>query len=301
MKPDLDAQATLTLDRSRFVDFFMLTKPELTFLAVLTTLAGFYLGSMGSFPGMLLLHTLLGTALVGGGAGALNQVAERKYDVQMRRTVHRPIPSGRVTPGEAVLFGALLSGTGVVELAVFVNVLTAFLSAVILTTYLFLYTPLKRITPSSTLVGAIPGALPPVMGWTAASGDIGVGAWILFGILFFWQMPHFYSLAWVYRQDYGHAGYRIISVEDHDGARTARSITVYSILLLAASLLPPTQGIGGALYLFVAFALGIAFLGCGLHFLNTRSDTSARRLFSASLLYLPALLAILVLDALHVL
>ncbi len=287
---------TLALERSRAMDYITLTKPELTILSVLTALAGYYLGAGGVLQGAGLIHTLLGTAMVGGGSGALNQYVERRYDAQMKRTENRPLPSGRIVPREALLFGLLLSCGGIVYLAACVNMLTALLAAVTCVTYLALYTPLKRLTPLATLIGAIPGALPPVMGWTAATGEISSGALVLFGILFFWQMPHFLSLAWMYRKDYARAGYRLLAVMDAAGNRTATQAILYTCLLIPVSLLLLKWGGAGMIYGVSAAVLGAGFLLFALLLLSGRTSAAARRLFFASLMYLPALMLAMVLD-----
>ncbi|HTY58391.1 MAG TPA: heme o synthase, partial [Bacteroidota bacterium] len=232
MRTHLTTRGTLALERSRAMDYITLTKPELTFLSVLTALAGYYLGAGGVFAGGGLFHTLLGTAMVGGGSGALNQYIERRYDAQMKRTENRPLPSGRIAPLEALLFGLFLSVGGIVYLALAVNMLTGSLAAVTCVTYISLYTPLKRLTPLATLIGGIPGALPPVMGWTAATNEISLPALILFAILFFWQMPHFLSLAWMYRKDYARAGYRLLAVGDTSGGKTAAQSLLHACLLI---------------------------------------------------------------------
>jgi protoheme IX farnesyltransferase len=278
------------------MDYISLTKPELTILSVLTALAGFYLGARGVLGGTGVIHTLLGTAMVGGGSGALNQYIERRYDAQMKRTENRPLPSGRIAPREALLFGLLLSCGGTVYLAACVNMLTGLLAALTCVTYLSLYTPLKRLTPLATLTGAIPGALPPVMGWTAATGEIGSGAIVLFGILFFWQMPHFLSLAWMYRRDYARAGYRLLAVIDTGGRRTASQAILYTCLLIPASLLLIRWGGAGMIYGASAAILGGGFLLFALILHLRRTSVAARRLFFASLIYLPALMLAMVLD-----
>ena len=287
---------TLALDRSRAMDYISLTKPELTILSVLTALAGYYMGAGGVLEGAGLIHTLLGTAMVGGGSGALNQYIERRYDAQMKRTENRPLPSGRIAPREALLFGLLLSCGGIVYLAACVNMLTALLAAVTCVTYLSLYTPLKRLTPLATLVGAIPGALPPVMGWTAATNEINSGAVILFGILFFWQMPHFLSLAWMYRKDYARAGYRLLAVLDTGGRRSATQAILHTCLLIPVSLLLVRWGGSGMIYGVSAAILGAGFLLFSILLLLRRTSVAARRLFFASLMYLPALMLAMVLD-----
>ena len=298
MRPDLNSQGALVLERSRAASYIALTKPELTFLSVLTALAGFYLGASGPIHVGLLIHTIMGTALLGAGAGALNQYIERRYDALMRRTEHRPLPSGRLSPQEVLVFGCTCALVGIVELTAGTNILTGFLSVVTLVTYLFLYTPLKRVTPFSTVIGGIPGALPPMMGWTAVRGEITPEAFALFGILFFWQMPHFLSLAWMYRRDYARAGYRMLTVGDHDGGITSRHILLYCVALVPTSLMLSFVGHLGLVYSLGAAILGCAFLSYGIHLFVTRSNMSARRMFFASLLYLPALVALMVLDTL---
>lgn len=298
MRPEIESVGTIAIERSRFADYLTLTKPELTFLSVVTALGGFYLGSTGTLSLSGLLHTLFGTALVGGGAGALNQFIERGYDSLMRRTENRPLPSGRLLPAEALLFGTLLSMAGVIELTLFTNVLTGFLAFATLVTYLFLYTPLKRISWVSTIVGGIPGALPPLIGWTAARNEISVGGLILFAILFFWQMPHFFSLAWMYRKDYERAGYPMLSVMDKDGRRTAIQIIFYATGLIPVSLLLTVIGGLGWIYFAGATVAGLAFLYFGIELFRTRSNVSARRMFFASLIYLPVLLVFMVIDKL---
>ncbi len=298
MRSEIEPHGTIALERSRFADFVTLTKPELTFLSVVTALAGALLAAPGTIPVGILVHVLLGTGLVGAGAGALNQFAEREYDGLMRRTEHRPLPSGRLLPWEALLFGVVASCLGIIDLAVFTNFLAAFLSGVTLVTYVFLYTPLKRITPWSTVIGGIPGALPPVIGWTAVTNDVTFGAVVLFAILFFWQMPHFFSLAWMYRKDYSRAGYKMLTVVDSSGTSTSIHIVAYSTLLLIASLLPGVFGYSGPLYVGVALLLGVGFIGTGIQLWISRSNEAARRVFFSSLIYLPVLLFIMVVDKL---
>lgn len=298
MRSELEPQGTIVLERSRLADYITLTKPELTFLSVITAMSGVFLASPGTLPLGVLFHVVLGTALVGGGAGALNQFIERDYDGMMRRTEHRPLPSGRLFPIEVLVFGLLTTIIGIVDLAVFTNLLSAFLAVITSVTYLFLYTPLKRITPWSTAVGGIPGALPPVIGWTAVTDGVTAGAYVLFAILFFWQMPHFFSLAWMYRKDYARAGYKMLTVLDSSGAITSRHIVAYCGLLFITSLLPGIFGYSGLLYLGVAVLLGIGFLATGIQLRVARSNEAARRVFFASLLYLPALLLTMVVDKL---
>jgi heme o synthase len=292
------SQTTIALERSRFMDYWTLTKPELTLLSVVTALTGYYLGAKGALHAPILLHTLLGTALVGGGAGALNQYVERQYDALMKRTENRPVPSGRVHPFEALVFGMLISVLGIAELSLYVNALTGFLASITLVSYLFLYTPLKRITPLSTIVGAFPGAIPPVMGWTAARNEITTEAIVLFALLFVWQIPHFLSLAWMYRKDYARAGYRLLTVVEPEGNMAARQILAYTALLVPLTILPWSMGMFGMLYLSLALLLSLAFLAVTIFLARERSNSAAKLVFAGSLIYLPALMAIMVVDTL---
>jgi protoheme IX farnesyltransferase len=292
--------------RSRLVSFVELMKPELTGLSVLTSLCGFYLATSGALDFRLFLLTGVGTLLVGGGAGALNQFMERGYDSMMRRTERRPLPTGRVTPAEVLWFGITLSLAGIVLLVLCLNLFTGFLATVTLTTYLFLYTPLKRITPIATLVGGIPGALPPMMGWVAARNEISFPAIVLFAVLFFWQIPHFHSLAWVYRKDYARAGFRMLTVLDADGTRTSRQMLICTSALIPSSLGLTLAGVTGSYYLIGAVILGFAFLAQGVLFARVsgegeagtlvKSNVYSWRLFSTSLLYLPALMILMAID-----
>lgn len=298
MRPKVNAVGEIVVERSRLLDYITLTKPELTLLSVATALAGFYLATQGQLDYLLMLKTFLGTALVGAGAGALNQYIERDYDGMMRRTENRPLPAGRLTPWEVLVFGILCSVAGILLIALFVNPLTGFLAAATSISYLFLYTPLKRITPLSTVIGGIPGALPPMMGWTAVRNDISHEAWILFVILFLWQMPHFLSLAWMYKKDYARAGFPMLTVVDPDGRSTGRQILLYCIALIPATVLPTLIGLTGIVYLVGGAVLGIAFSVCGFYLYKDRSTVWARRVFFASLLYLPILFVIMSLDKL---
>lgn len=298
MRSQIQAQESFGAAQTHVMDYVMLAKPELTLLSVLTAVGGAYLASGYAVRLASLLHVFLGTLLVGGGAGALNQFIERRYDALMRRTEHRPVPAGRVRPGQAMLFGVLLALMGVIDLAHFTNVLTGFLAVVTLVTYLFLYTPLKRITPFATVVGGIPGALPPVIGWAAVRGDLSIQAWALFAIVFFWQMPHFLSLAWMYRKDYTRGGYMTLPVVDPEGTVTRRQIVVYSVALLPASALPTYVGLAGLTYFVGAIVLALFFLGMALNFAVGRASMHARRLFLSSLAYLPALILLAILDRL---
>ena len=293
----MSAAAGALAPRSRRLSAYLtLTKPEITFNVVMTALVGFLVAARGAVHIPLLLHALLGTALVAGAASALNQWVERDLDAVMRRTVRRPLPAGRVTPGESLWFAAGLFAAGTAYLALFAGSLASALAAATALSYLLVYTPLKRVTSLSTVVGAVPGAIPPMIGWAAARGRLDAGARVLFLILFFWQMPHFLALAALYRRDYARAGFRVLPVVDPDGASTARQSVLYALALLLVSLMPFFIGMAGPLYFFGALALGLAFIACGVPLaLAPQSHAHASRLFRASLLYLPALCALMAL------
>lgn len=272
---------------------FELTKPRLTSLVLATTWLGYALGARRSDP-VLALATLAGTWLVASGAAALNQYLEIALDARMRRTRNRPLPSRRVTPQTALAFGLAISGAGAVILFAAVNALTAWLALLTWVTYLWAYTPLKTRTSLSTLVGAIPGAIPPMMGWTAARGEINPEAWVLFGILFLWQLPHFLAIAWMYREDYAQAGMPMLPVLDPDGGMTARMILLYTAVLVPVTLIPAGIGMAGLHYGIAALVLGAGFFACGAFVAWERSALSARRLMLVSVIYLPLLLGFLV-------
>ncbi len=282
--------------RARVSDFVEMTKPRITGLVVMTTWVGYYLAARGNVQPIVLLHTLMGTALTCAGSGVLNQIVERDYDALMKRTRQRPLPSGRVTPAEALWFAMLLSLTGLFQLALFVNLMASLIAAATLVSYLFVYTPLKRRTWLATTVGAVPGALPPVIGWAAATGGVAAGAWALFAIQFIWQLPHFYAIAWMYRDDYARAGYPMLSVVDPEGALTGRQIAGWSAVLIPASLLPAVLELAGILYTGAALVLGMIMLALGLAVAARHDTARARRVFLGSILYLPALFGCLVLD-----
>lgn len=273
-----------------------LIKVRLTSLVLLTTLVGFYIGEQGAVNYLLLLHTILGTALVASGASALNQLLEKDYDALMSRTRSRPLPSGRLQSETALVFGAITASAGILYLAVMVNALTSFLSAVTLISYVFIYTPLKRITPLNTVVGAIPGALPPLMGWTASRGVITIEGWALFAILFLWQLPHFLAISWLYREEYAKAGYAMLSVQDPDGSRTGRQAVGHTLGLLPISLCPFLFHLAGPVYVWGALLLGGAFLAFAIQFSRRLTLSDARKLFYVSILYLPVLLGLMVFD-----
>jgi protoheme IX farnesyltransferase len=294
-----DAPATGAVVDTRVADYLTLVKPRLNFLVLVTTMAAFYLGSAGELPLLLTIHTILGTALVAGGASALNQFSEKDTDGLMRRTRLRPLPDLRMHPKDALWFGVLLSAIGVAELAVGVNVLTALVAAATLLSYVLLYTPLKRRTSLSTIAGAIPGALPALIGWTAATNTLSIEGWTLFGIVFMWQMPHFLAIAWMYRDDYARAGIPLLTVIEPDGRSTGRQAVLYTAALIPVSFMPVAVGLATAWYLVGAIVLGAILLVLSLEFSTTRGLPPARRLFLGTILYLPLLWIVLLTD--HVL
>lgn len=281
---------------TRAAAFYELTKPGITRMVLITTAAGFYLASSGSVDVVLLLHMLLGTTLAASGTNALNQWFEREADRNMRRTANRPLPSGRLASGEAAFFAWAISVVGLLYLTAFVNLLTAVIVALSLSSYVFVYTPLKRKTWFATVIGAVPGALPILAGWTATGQPVSPAAWALFGILFAWQMPHFYALAWIYREDYGRAGFQMLTVVDETGRRAARHSMLFAALLIPISLLPTIYGITGTVYLIGALFLGVGFLILASGMLRKPTEKLAWRVFTGSIIYLPVLLLLMVVD-----
>ncbi len=282
--------------RERVADFLELTKPRVTSLVLVTTLVGFYLGSKSSLDIVLLLNTLLGTALVAAGTSALNQYVEREEDGRMLRTRRRPLPAGRLDPGHALLFAATLSVAGLVHLVLAVNLMTAGLAGLTLLSYVFVYTPLKRTTSLCTLVGAIPGALPPLGGWTAAHGDVAAGGLALFAILFVWQLPHSLAIAMLYRDDYARGGFRLLPVVDEAGGATGRQILAHCLVLLPLSLVPTMLDMTGVVYFSGAVLLGLGLTAFAVPILVEASARAARRMLLASVVYLPALLCLMAFD-----
>jgi protoheme IX farnesyltransferase len=268
-------------------DYVALTKPRLNLLVVATSAAGYYLGAAGAPDSASLASAVCGTALVAGGAAVLNQVYERDTDALMRRTRTRPLPDGRVSPGDARRFGIAVAAAGLLLLAVRSNMLAATLAVATLLIYLLVYTPMKRRTPLATLVGAVPGALPPLIGWAASHGSVSLGGTALFAIVFLWQIPHFMAIAWLYRDDYRAGGFPLLPVVEPDGRRAGRQALVYTVLLVPASIVPVWAGVAGYAYLLVALALGLVLLWLAVSFANERTDISARRLFVGSIAYLP--------------
>jgi protoheme IX farnesyltransferase len=282
--------------RSRTADFVSLTKPRLNFLVLMTTVAAYYLGVSEDAPLMLLVHTVIGTALVAGGASALNQVWERETDGMMRRTRLRPLPDMRLHPEDALRFGGLSSALGITELALGVNVRSALVALVTLLSYVLLYTPLKVRTSLSTIVGAVPGALPALIGWAAATDSLSIEGWVLTAIVFMWQMPHFLAVAWLFRDDYARAGMPLLPVIEPDGRSTGRQSVLYSAALIPVSFLPTAVGLGTVWYLAGAIVLGIMLLVMSVEFSAIRDSATARRLFLGSIIYLPLLWFVLLAD-----
>jgi protoheme IX farnesyltransferase len=277
-------------------DYVALTKPRITWLILMSTAIGYYFGHQGAWHIWTIFHALIGTGLIASGTAALNQWYEREADEKMRRTQARPIPSGRIAPAKAFWFGVALEIIGSLELWLGVNALTSLLGVITIVLYLFAYTPLKQKTWWSTTIGAFPGAIPPLIGFAAAANTLTAEAWALFAILFFWQFPHFYAIAWMYREDYSRAGIQMLPVVEPDGESTARQILIYSVLLIPISLLPKWLGMTGSVYMAGALVMGILFLYAGVRVTLDRTRVRARRVLLASVLYLPILYGLMVLD-----
>lgn len=277
-------------------EYIELTKPRITWLILMSTGVGFFFGAQAGWHLLALLHTIVGTGLIASGTAALNQWYERDADAKMRRTRSRPLPSGRIDPARALWFAILISIVGFLELGFGVNWLTGWLGFFTLATYLFVYTPLKQRSPHSTTLGAIPGAMPPLIGFAAASGTLTGAAWILFAILFLWQFPHFYAIAWMYREDYERAGIRMLPVVEPDGESTARQIVLYSLALLPISLIPKFLHMSGNVYLLGAVVLGCVFIYASFRVMRDRTRQQARRVLLTSVIYLPVLYALMLFD-----
>lgn len=278
-------------------DYLALTKPRITWLILMSTGIGYFFGQAGSLDLLVLIHTLAGTALLASGTATLNQWYERDADARMNRTKSRPIPAGRVSPRNALLFGIALIAAGELELAIAVNPLTAWLGFFTVASYLLLYTPMKQRSWWSTTVGAFPGAMPPLIGFAASRGNLTIEAWILFAIIFLWQFPHFYAIAWMYKDDYARAGIRMLPVVEPDGVSTSRQISAFALLLLLGSLMPSFLSMTGHWYLGAAVTLGAVFLRSATRLSRERTSLNARGVLKASVLYLPLLYAALILDA----
>ena len=281
--------AALTASRTKASDYVALAKPRLNGLVVASALAGYAMAGGDTADVVRVLGTIVGTALVAGGASAFNQLLERDSDALMRRTRLRPLPDGRLQPADAIAFGSLLAAGGLIILAATVNGLSAAVALATLASYAIVYTPLKRRTSFATVIGAIPGALPPVIGWAAGRGGLSQGAWVLFGIVFLWQLPHFLAIAWIYREDYARAGLRMLPVLEPDGRSTARQAVLYAAALLPVSLAPTLLGMTGAIYFIGALVLSAGLLLLSVRFARHRGVAAARQLFYGSILYLPAL------------
>ena len=298
--PDNTDTANLPAKQSVFTrraaDYIQLIKPRLVVMILITTAAGFYLGAQQTIEWIRCLHTLIGAGLAAAGVLGLNQYLERDVDAQMKRTQDRPLPDGRMNPLEALIVSAALTGSGMLYLTFIVNTLSGFVLSLIVVSYLFLYTPLKRKTSLCTLVGAVPGALPPVVGWVAARGSLTGEAWVLFTILFLWQIPHSLAIAYIYREDYAKAGFRLLPVIHPDGASTCRQIVINCVALLGIGLLPALYNIAGSIYFFTALLAGIAFLAFGIYLARAHSVKAARYVLYASLLYLPVVFITMALD-----
>jgi protoheme IX farnesyltransferase len=282
--------------RSRRSDFIALTKPRLNLLVVATTAGGYYLGAAPAVDPLTLLHVTGATALVAGGSAAFNQVLERRVDALMNRTRRRPVAEGRLTPRESTVFASLLSVAGLAWLALTTTWLAAAVALVTLLTYVVVYTPLKLRTSFATVVGAVPGALPPMIGWAAATDTLSREAWVLFAIIFLWQMPHFLAIAWLFRDDYGRAGFPMLPVLEPDGRSTGYQVAAYASALLPVSLVPSLMGLAGQVYFGVALVLGLVFLAVSLRFAISRTRHDARVLFFTSIAYLPLVWLVMVLD-----
>jgi protoheme IX farnesyltransferase len=289
----VQAEAVLAAAGDRLAAYLALTKPRIGMMVLVTVATGFFLGARGAAHPWALGLTLIGTGLVAGGASAWNQYLERERDLRMRRTASRPLPSGRLKPFEAAAFGVLLTVAGLAILGLAVNGVAAALAFLTFVLYVVIYTPLKPLTTLNTAVGAVPGALPPVIGWAAATGQLGAEAWALFLIVFLWQFPHFLAIAWIYRDDYARAGYKMLPTVDPRGAITGRQAAGYALALVPGGLLPAVVGLAGGLYFAGALVLGLGYLYCAVRFWAQVTDHSARCLLRASFVYLPAILILL--------
>ena len=296
MRNSVQTAAAIGSETGRPALYLALTKPDVSFLVVMTTVAGYALGTQGPLDWMRMAHTVFGTTLIAAGTSALNHYFERDTDALMRRTASRPLPSGQLKPREAFLFGIGLIAVGTLYLALATNALATLLGILTSIAYLCAYTPLKRKTTLATMIGAFPGAVPPLIGWVAARGTLGVNAWILFAMLFLWQFPHFDAIAWVYREDYARAGIQMLPVVDREGKRTFREILLTAALLVPVSLLPALTGLAGAHYFFGALVLGILLVEVCLWAAASKSNIRAKWLMHATVLHLPLLLGLLIYD-----
>lgn len=293
MSAVLETALPQSRERKVIADYLELSKSRIVLMVLMTTAGGYVIGA-GTISFLALFNALLGTALVAAGTNALNQYVEREYDAKMNRTRRRPLPAGRMSPRAALLFSAGIAVIGTLYLGFLVNWLTAFLGAFTLTSYVFVYTPLKRVSTICTLIGALPGAIPPLMGYSAATGSLGLAGWIAFGILFFWQLPHFMAISWMYRDDYARGGFVMLSVLDEDGRAVGRQAMLYSLALLAVSVAPFFFGMAGLAYLFTATLGGVWIFMASVMFLSERNGKTARALFMSSNMYLLAIMVLFV-------
>jgi protoheme IX farnesyltransferase len=290
---------TATLAQSTKLSAYLsLTKPDVSFLVLMTTGAGFYMGARGPMPWLHMIHVVCGTMLIAAGTAALNHYIERESDRYMRRTASRPLPSGVLTPAEALWFGVALSVAGAVDLYFAAGYIACLLGVFTCLSYLLAYTPLKKRTVWATFIGAIPGAIPPMIGWAAATGKLDAGAWLLFAILFVWQFPHFHAISWMYREDYARAGIQMLPVVDKEGDRTFRQIILYAVALVAVSLLPTILGLTGVLYFFGALVTCTALVQVCLWANTARTNTRAKWLMHATVMHIPILLGLMMYDKL---
>jgi heme o synthase len=283
----------------KFSAYVALTKPDVSFLVLMTTGAGFYMGARGPMPWLHMIHVIVATMLIAAGTAALNHYIERESDRYMRRTASRPLPSGVLTPNEALRFGVILAIAGAVDLYFTAGYVACLLGVFTCLSYLLAYTPLKKRTVWATFVGAIPGAIPPMIGWTAATGRLDAGAWLLFGILFLWQFPHFHAISWMYREDYARAGIQMLPVVDKEGTRTFRQIVLYAASLVAVSLLPAIMGFAGVLYFFGALVTCTALVQVCLWAASAKTNTRAKWLMHATVMHIPILLGLMMYDKLQ--
>jgi protoheme IX farnesyltransferase len=289
-------RAAVTPAMTRSMAYVALTKPDVSFLVVMTTLAGYALGTVGPLDWQRMAHTVVGTTLVAAGTSALNHYLERDSDARMRRTSSRPLPSGALAPAQAIWFGIAMVTAGIVDLLLATNALTALLAIATSVTYLGVYTPLKTRTTLATMIGAFPGAMPPLIGWAAARGSLGPGAWVLFAILFLWQVPHFHAIAWIYREDYGRAGIRMLSVVDRDGRSTFGQILFCAAALIPVSLLASVTGLAGVRFYFSALIVGLLLVEVCLWASASKTNVRAKWLMHATVLHLPLLLGLMIFD-----
>ena len=293
-----NARTTALAQPAKLSAYIALTKPDVSFLVLMTTGAGFYMGARGPIPWLHMLHVSLGTMMIAAGTAALNHYIERESDRYMRRTASRPLPTRQLTPAEALRFGFVLCIVGAVDLYFTAGYIACLLGVFTCLSYLFAYTPLKKRTVWATFIGAIPGAIPPMIGWTAATGKLDAGAWLLFAILFVWQFPHFHAISWMYREDYARAGILMLPVVDKDGTRTFRQIVLYASTLVAVSLLPAIMGFAGVLYFFGALVTCTGLVQVCLWAASAKTNTRAKWLMHATVLHIPILLGLMMYDKL---